>query len=162
MPEHLYNYGEIHNLGIGRGTLTEEERFKINEHVMQSLMMLEQLPLPKSMRRVPEYAGTHHETLVGSGYPRKLTEAELSVPMRIMCIADVFEALTASDRPYKKAKTLSESIKILSFMKKDQHVDPVLFDLFLTSGVYQRYAEKYLKPEQIDAVDISKYVTGQS
>ena len=162
VPEHLYNYGEIHNLGISRGTLTEEERFKINEHVMQSLMMLEQLPLPKSMKRIPQYAGTHHETLVGSGYPRKLTVAELSVPMRIMCIADVFEALTASDRPYKKAKTLSESIKILSFMKKDQHVDPVLFDLFLTSGVYQRYAEKYLKPEQIDAVDISKYVTGQS
>jgi HD-GYP domain-containing protein (c-di-GMP phosphodiesterase class II) len=158
VPENLYNYGEVYNLGIGRGTLTEEERFKINEHVMQSLMMLEQLPLPKSMRRIPEYAGTHHETLIGTGYPRKLTEAELSIPMRIMAIADVFEALTASDRPYKKAKTLSESIKILSFFKKDRHIDPVLFDLFLTSGVYQRYAEKYLRPEQIDAVDVSKFV----
>ena len=167
VPEHLYNYGEVYNLSVSRGTLTEEERFKINEHVMQSLMMLEQLPLPKNMRRVPEYAGTHHETLVGSGYPRKLTEAELSVPMRIMAIADVFEALTASDRPYKKAKTLSESIKILSesikilsFFKKDKHIDPALFDLFLTSGVYKRYAEKYLLPEQIDEVDVSQYVSG--
>lgn len=158
VPEHLYNYGEVYNLGIGRGTLTEEERFKINEHVMQSLMMLEQLPLPKSLQRIPEYAGTHHETLIGTGYPRKLTDAELSVPMRIMAIADVFEALTASDRPYKKTKTLSESIRILAGFKKDRHIDPHLFDLFLTSGIYLRYAEKYLKPEQIDAVDISQFV----
>lgn len=158
VPENLYNYGEIYNLSIGRGTLTEEERFKINEHVMQSLIMLEQLPLPKNMRRVPEYAGTHHETLIGTGYPRKLTAAELSVPTRIMAIADIFEALTASDRPYKQAKTLSESIKILSFFKKDKHIDPDLFDLFLTSGVYKRYAEKYLPPEQIDEVDIGKFV----
>ncbi|MBK6742957.1 MAG: GAF domain-containing protein [Hydrogenophilales bacterium] len=158
VPEHQYNRGEIHNLAIGRGTLTEEERFKINEHVMQSLMMLEQLPLPKNLRRVPEYAGTHHETLTGTGYPRKLGEADLDIPMRIMAIADIFEALTASDRPYKKAKTLSESIKILSFFKKDRHIDPALFDLFLTSGVYRRYAEKYLRPEQIDAVDIASYI----
>jgi len=158
VPKDLYNYGEVYNLSVARGTLTEEERFKINEHVMQSLMMLEQLPLPKNLRRVPEYAGTHHETLVGTGYPRKLTEGDLSVPMRIMAIADIFEALTASDRPYKKAKTLSESIKILSFFKKDKHIDPALFDLFLTSGVYKRYAEKFLLPEQIDEVDIAKFV----
>ncbi|MDI1247008.1 MAG: GAF domain-containing protein [Rhodoferax sp.] len=159
VPEHLYNYGELYNLSVGRGTLTEEERFKINEHVIHSLMMLEQLPLPKNLKRVPEYAGTHHETLTGSGYPRKLTAAELSVPMRIMAIADIFEALTACDRPYKKAKTLSESIKILSFFKKDGHIDPVLFDLLLTSGVYKRYAEKYLLPEQIDEVDISRFIS---
>jgi HD-GYP domain-containing protein (c-di-GMP phosphodiesterase class II) len=125
---------------------------------MQSMMMLEQLPLPKSMRRIPEYAGTHHETLIGSGYPRKMGEAEITIPMRIMAIADVFEALTASDRPYKKTKTLSESINVLSFLKKDKHIDPALFDLLLTSGVYKRYAEKYLLQEQIDEVDISKYV----
>ena len=159
VPEHLYNYGELYNLSVGRGTLTEEERFKINEHVIQSLMMLEQLPLPKNLKRIPEYAGTHHETLIGTGYPRKLTEAELSVPMRIMAIADVFEALTASDRPYKKAKTLSEAIKILSFFKKDKHLDPDLFDLFLTSGIYLKYAERFLKPEQIDEVDIDAYVS---
>jgi HD-GYP domain-containing protein (c-di-GMP phosphodiesterase class II) len=159
VPQHLYNQGELYNLGIGRGTLTEEERFKINEHVMQSLMMLEKLPFPKNLRRVPEYAGTHHETLIGTGYPRKLSEAELSVPMRIMALADIFEALTASDRPYKKAKTLSEAIKILSFFKKDRHIDPTLFDLFLTSGVYLRYAEKYLRPEQIDKVDVSGFLS---
>jgi HD-GYP domain-containing protein (c-di-GMP phosphodiesterase class II) len=158
VPEHLYNYGELYNLSIGRGTLTEEERFKINEHVIYSLVMLEQLPLPKNLKRVPRYAGTHHETLVGSGYPRKLAEAELTIPMRIMAIADIFEALTACDRPYKKAKTLSESIKILSFFKKDRHIDPDLFDLLLTSGVYKHYAEKFLLPEQIDEVDVSKYV----
>ena len=158
VPENLYNYGEVYNLSIGRGTLTEEERFKITEHVMQSLMMLEKLPLPKNMRRIPEYAGTHHENLIGSGYPRKMVEAEITIPMRIMAIADVFEALTASDRPYKKTKTLSESINVLSFFKKDRHIDPALFDLLLTSGVYRRYAEKYLLQEQIDEVDISKYV----
>ena len=158
VPKHLYNHGETYNLSIGRGTLTEEERFKINEHVIHSLVMLEQLPLPKNLKRVPEYAGTHHETLAGTGYPRRLTAEQLTVPMRIMAIADVFEALTASDRPYKKAKTLSESIKILSFFKKDRHIDPDLFDLFLSSGVYKRYAERFLLPEQIDEIDISKYL----
>ena len=158
VPEHLYNYGEVYNLSISRGTLTEEERFKINEHVMQSLIMLEQLPLPKSLKRVPEFAGTHHETLIGTGYPRKLTGADLDIPMRIMAIADIFEALTASDRPYKKAKTLSESIKILASFRKDQHIDGDLFELLLTSGVYQRYAEKYLKPEQIDEVNVTQYL----
>ncbi len=159
VPQHLYNFGEIYNLSIGRGTLTEEERFKINEHIIQTIVMLESMPFPRDLRRVPEYAGTHHETLVGTGYPRRLTKEGLSIPARITAIADIFEALTASDRPYKKAKTLSESVKILSFFKKDNHIDPDLFDLFLKSGVFLRYAERYLKPEQIDEVDISKYVS---
>ncbi|MBF0185125.1 MAG: GAF domain-containing protein [Magnetococcales bacterium] len=159
VPEHLYNYGELYNLSIGRGTLTEEERFKINEHVIQTIIMLESLPLPKELQRVPEYAGSHHETLIGSGYPRKWDKTQLTVPARIMAIADIFEALTASDRPYKKAKKLSEAVKILFFFKKDGHIDPLLFDLFLTSGVYKRYAEKYLLPEQIDEVDVARYVS---
>ncbi len=150
VPEHLYNFGEIYNLAVARGTLTEEERFKINEHIIQTIVMLDSMPFPKHLKRVPEYAGTHHETLTGSGYPKKLTEGELSVPSRIMAIADIFEALTASDRPYKKAKTLSESVKILSFFKKDRHIDGELFDLFLKTGVYKRYGEKYLKPEQVE------------
>jgi HD-GYP domain-containing protein (c-di-GMP phosphodiesterase class II) len=116
------------------------------------------MPFPKHLKRVPEYAGTHHETMIGTGYPRKLDAAGLSIPSRIMAIADIFEALTASDRPYKKGKTLSESVKILSFFKKDKHIDPVLFDLFLASGIYKRYAERYLKPEQIDEVDVTKFV----
>jgi HD-GYP domain-containing protein (c-di-GMP phosphodiesterase class II) len=159
VPEHLYNLGEIHNLSIGRGTLTEEERFKINEHIMQTIAMLEAMRFPKHLRRVPEYAGTHHETLKGTGYPRKLDQDQLSVPARIMAIADIFEALTASDRPYKASKSLSESVKILSFFKKDGHIDPDLFDLFLTSGVYQRFAERFMSAEQIDSVDIQQYVT---
>ena len=157
-PEHLYNFGEIYNLSIGRGTITAEERFKINEHIVQTIMMLETLPLPKSLKRAPEYAGTHHETLTGSGYPRRLGADDLSVPARIMAIADIFEALTAADRPYKTAKTLSESVKILSFFKKDGHIDPDLFDLFLTSGLFRRYGERFLRPEQLDDVDIARFV----
>ncbi|MGE4278908.1 MAG: HD domain-containing phosphohydrolase [Magnetospirillum sp.] len=162
IPDNLYNFGEVYNLAVSRGTLSEEERFKINEHIMQTIAMLEKLPFPKHMKRVPEYAGTHHETMIGTGYPRKLTSDQLSVPSRIMAIADIFEALTASDRPYKKAKTLSESVKILSFFKKDKHIDPDLFDLFLTSGVYREYAQRFLLPEQMDEVDIDQYLTKQA
>jgi HD-GYP domain-containing protein (c-di-GMP phosphodiesterase class II) len=157
VPEYLYNQGELYNLCVARGTLTAEDRYKINEHIMQTIVMLEQLPLPKNLRRVPEYAGTHHETLRGSGYPRGLAREQLSVPARIMAIADIFEALTACDRPYKKAKTLSESIAILAQLKDNDHIDPDLFDLFLTSGLYLRYGERYLKPEQMDAIDIAAY-----
>jgi HD-GYP domain-containing protein (c-di-GMP phosphodiesterase class II) len=136
VPEHLYNYGEIYNLCIEKGTLTDEERFKINEHVIMSIKMLEQLPYPEHMARIPEYAGTHHESMIGTGYPRRFTKDDLSVPSRIMVIADIFEALTASDRPYKKGKTLSEAIKIMSFMKKDEQIDAELFELFLRSNSF--------------------------
>ena len=158
VPTHLYNYGEIYNLCIERGTLTTEERFKIQEHVIMSIKMLEQLPYTDDMKRIPEYAGTHHETLIGTGYPRALSAEDLSVPAKIMAIADVFEALTASDRPYKKGKTLSQALKIMSFMKKDQHIDGELFALFLRSGIYTVYAQEHLKPEQIDEVDIESYL----
>jgi HD-GYP domain-containing protein (c-di-GMP phosphodiesterase class II) len=159
VPEHLYNYGEVYNLCIERGTLSEEERYKINEHVIMSIKMLERIPFPEGMKKIPEYAGTHHETLIGTGYPRMLTKEELSIPARIMAIADIFEALTASDRPYKKAKTLSESIKIMSFMVKDQHIDADLFKLFLSSGVYKQYANRFLQADQIDDVDIGSYLS---
>lgn len=159
VPEHLYDFGEVYNLAIERGTLSAEERFKINEHVVQTIMMLESMPFPKQLQRVPEYAGTHHETLMGDGYPRKMTVDRLSIPARIMAIADIFEALTASDRPYKKAKTLSEAVKILSTFKKNQHIDAELFDLFLSSGVHKRFAEQFLKAEQLDDVDISEFLT---
>lgn len=158
VPKNLYDYGEVYNLCIEKGTLTQEERYKINEHVIMSIKMLENIPFPKELSRVAEYAGTHHETLIGTGYPRQLSDKDLSIPARIMAIADIFEALTASDRPYKKAKTLSTSIKIMSFMVKDQHIDLDLFKLFLSSGVYKAYAEEYLDPEQIDEVDISEYL----
>ncbi len=158
VPEHLYNYGEIYNLCIEKGTLTQEERFKIQEHVIMTIKMLERLPYPENMQKIPEYAGTHHETMNGTGYPRQLYKEDLSIPARIMAIADIFEALTASDRPYKKGKTLSESIKIMSFMKKDEHIDAEIFKLFLRSGIYLEYAKRYLKPEQIDDVKVEKYL----
>jgi HD-GYP domain-containing protein (c-di-GMP phosphodiesterase class II) len=159
VPEHKWNRGELYNLSIGRGTLTEEERYVINDHMAQTIKGLTALPFPRHLRSVPEIAGGHHEKMDGTGYPRRLKRDEMSVPARTMAIADIFEALTAGDRPYKKAKTLSESIRIMGFMKKDRHIDPDLFDLFLRSGVYLRYAERYCAPEQIDGVDIAPYLT---
>lgn len=157
VPEHKYNLGEIYNLCISRGTLTEEERFKINDHIVQTIVMLESLPFPKHLARVPEIAGGHHEKMDGTGYPKQLRGEQMSIPARVMAIADVFEALTAADRPYKPAKKLSESVKIMSFMVKDDHLDPDLFRLFLESGVYKAYADKFLLPEQIDDVDVAQY-----
>lgn len=159
IPEYAYNRGELHNLLIQRGTLTQEERFKINEHIILTIKMLEQLPFTDNLKNVPEYAGSHHETMIGTGYPRKLTKEEISLPARIMAIADIFEALTACDRPYKKAKTLNESIKIMYFMAKDGHIDKDLFKLFLNSKIHLRYADVYLKKEQVDEVDIEKYLS---
>jgi HD-GYP domain-containing protein (c-di-GMP phosphodiesterase class II)/HAMP domain-containing protein len=158
VPKYAFNYGELYNLSVARGTLTEEERFKINEHIIQTIVLLNQLPFPRELRRVPTWAGNHHEKLDGTGYPRGLTAEDLSRPERIMAIADIFEALTASDRPYKKAKTLSESIRIMSFMCRDGHICPDLFALFLRSGVYLEYARAFLAPEQIDDVDVAQYL----
>lgn len=158
VPEHLYNLGELYNLGIARGTLTAEDRFKINEHMISTIRMLEGLPFPKELARVPLYASTHHETMKGTGYPRKLAGADLSIPERILAVADIFEALTAADRPYKKAKSVSASIDILYKMMLDDHVDRDVFELLLTSGTYQQYAQQYLAAEQIDQVDIQRYL----
>lgn len=154
-----YDFGEIYNLSIRKGTLNKEERRKINDHISVTIDMLESLPFPKNLKNVPEYAGGHHEKMDGSGYPRGLSKKDLSLPARMMAIADIFEALTASDRPYKKAKKISESLKIMMLMKNDQHIDPDLFELFLTAGVWKEYAEKFLKPEQIDDVDITRFMS---
>ncbi|TXH99932.1 MAG: GAF domain-containing protein [Rhizobium sp.] len=158
VPEYLYNHGELYNLSVQRGTLTKEERFKVNEHIIHTLRMLEGAQFPAHLRRVPEYAGTHHETLDGGGYPRSLKGDQLSVPARIMAIADIFEALTAADRPYKTPKPLSESLRILQGLKNKGKIDADLFALFLQSGVYRRYAERFLQPEQIDVSDITPYL----
>ncbi len=158
VPDNMYNRGEIHNLCIPRGTLTDEERFKINEHVIQSIIMLEHLPFPKHLRHVPEYACAHHEAMNGRGYPRGLSARDMSIPARIMAVADVFEALTAADRPYKPAKTLSEAVDILAGFRDRQHIDGDIFALFLKAGLHLRYAERFLKPEQIDAVDVNRYL----
>lgn len=158
IPKNYNNLGELYNLSIIKGTLNHEERYKINEHIIMSIRMLSELPFMDNLKNVPEYACAHHETMKGEGYPRKLTKEQISLPARIIAIADIFEALTANDRPYKKAKTISEAIKILSMLRKDEHIDGDLFELFLRSGVYMQYAQKYLKAEQIDEVDISQYL----
>jgi hypothetical protein len=158
VPEHLYNLGEIYNLSISRGTLTAEDRFKINEHMISTIKMLESLPFPEELKNVPRYASTHHETMRGSGYPRKLPGEQLSIPERILAVADVFEALTASDRPYKKAKPVSVAVDILHKMVLDNHIDRDCFELFIRDKVYLQYAEKFLSPVQIDKVDTGKYM----
>ncbi len=152
----LLSEDEIDNLCIARGTLNAQERAVINNHIVATIKMLEALPFPKHLRNVPEYAGGHHERMDGKGYPRGLKREQMSVQARIMAIADIFEALTAADRPYKSAKRLSESLAILGKMKKDQHVDPDLFDIFINQKVYLRYAEHYLSPQQIDISDPSE------
>jgi len=147
---------EVRNLTIRAGTLTEDERKIINHHIVATIKMLESLPWPRHLTNVPEYAGGHHERMDGKGYPRGLTREQMSVQARCMGIADIFEALTAKDRPYKKGKTLSESLQILGRMKENHHVDPDLFDVFVRRKVYRRYAEMFLDKEQMDEVDESK------
>ncbi len=149
----LLDDDEVINLSIQRGTLNDKEREVINNHIVATIKMLESLPFPKNLQKVPEYAGGHHEKMDGSGYPRGLHKEEMSVQARIMAIADIFEALTASDRPYKKGKKLSECLKIMGFMKKNQHIDPDLFEIFIRERVYLDYAEAFLDPEQIDEID---------
>jgi HD-GYP domain-containing protein (c-di-GMP phosphodiesterase class II) len=146
---------EVDNLNISRGTLTTEERKIISSHIDATIAMLEALPYPKYLQHVPEYAGGHHEHMDGSGYPKGLTREQMSVPARVMGIADIFEALTAKDRPYKKPMPLSQALAILGKAKLDNHIDPDLFDVFIHEKVYLRYAEKFLAPQQIDEVDVT-------
>jgi outer membrane murein-binding lipoprotein Lpp len=147
---------EVENLTIRSGTLTKAEREIINHHIDVTIMMLESLPWPRHLKNVPEYAGGHHERMDGKGYPRGLTREQMSVQARVMGIADIFEALTAKDRPYKKGKTLTESLTILGKFKMSGHIDPELFDIFIHEKVYLDYAKQFLPPEQIDEVDLSK------
>ncbi len=147
---------EVENLTIRAGTLTAAEREIINHHIDVTIKMLESLPWPRHLKNVPEYAGGHHERMDGKGYPRGLTREQMSVQARVMGIADIFEALTAKDRPYKKGKTLTESLTILGKFKLGGHIDPDLFDVFIREKVYLEYAKKFLAPEQIDEVDLGK------
>lgn len=154
LPPQEAHLGELHNLSIQRGTLTSEDRFKINDHIVQTIIMLSGLPFPPHLARVPMIAGSHHEKLDGTGYPRRLKAAELTLADRVMTLADIFEALTAADRPYKPPKTLSESLKIMTHMVRDRHIDAEVFRFFLTSGVWREYAEQFLAPAQRDVVDV--------
>ena len=152
-PRPFLSADELENLTIRKGTLTRAERDIINHHIIMTIKMLEALPWPKHLVRVPEYAGGHHERMDGKGYPRGLKREEMSVQARIMGIADIFEALTAGDRPYKLGKTLSESIRILGLMMQDNHIDSDIFEIFLRERVYLRYAKRFLPPAQIDSID---------
>lgn len=153
VPQYKFNRGELHNLSIARGTLTAEERYIINHHIVQTILMLDRLPFPKHLQNVTEIAGGHHEKMDGTGYPKRLTREQMSLPARMMAVADIFEALTAVDRPYKKGKTLSEALNIMAGMCKGAHIDPQLFALFIRAGIYRRYAERFMQAEQIDQVD---------
>ena len=148
---------EVENLTIRAGTLTSSERNIINHHIVATIKMLEQLPWPKHLRNVPEYAGGHHERMDGKGYPKGLTRDQMSVQARAMGIADIFEALTAKDRPYKPGMKLSQAMGIMNKFKLNGHIDPDLFDIFVNKGVYQSYAEQFLDPWQIDEVKLQDW-----
>lgn len=153
-----YNRGELYNLSIKHGTLNAEERFIINDHIIQTITMLNHLPYPDHLKQVPEIACGHHERVDGQGYPRGLAEHQLSIPARVMAIADVFEALTSSDRPYKKAKDLTESIEIMTHMATSGHIDPTLYLIFLEKRLDQEYAALFLSDEQITTFDREAHI----
>ena len=150
---HLLNDNEVENLQISRGTLNRKEREIINNHVSMTIKMLESLPYPKHLKNVPEFAGCHHEKMDGTGYPNKLKGNQMSIPARMIAIADIFEALTAGDRPYKKGMSLSRALKILGRMKLENHIDPDLFDVFIDKKIYLIYAKKHLNEDQIDEIN---------
>lgn len=158
-PELLYNRGELYSLLVKRGTLNPEERYKINEHIMQSSLMMDKLNFPKHLKNVPEIACGHHEKMDGTGYPKGLTSEQMSPLAKMMAISDIFEALTSDDRPYKKPNTLSQSLEIMSKMRDQQHIDSELFDLFVENGVYKEYAVKYLDNKQIDSIQPEEFLS---
>jgi hypothetical protein len=144
---------EVKNLTINKGTLTEEEREVIKNHATVSVAMLEKMHFPKNLAAIPEIAGCHHETMDGRGYPKRLRKEQMSIMARLMGIADIFEALTAADRPYKKGKPLSESLTLLAKMSHQHVIDHEIFEIFVRLEVYLTYAHMFLQPEQIDTID---------
>lgn len=146
----ILNDNEKYNLSIRKGTLTDEEKNIMNSHADLSYEMLSTLPFPKKYANVLDIAANHHEKLNGKGYPRGLSEKDLTLEDRIMVLADIFEALTSSDRPYKDAKKLSEVFRILSFMVKDNEIDGELVKFFHENEVLQQYAMEELNPAQMD------------
>ena len=152
---------EVRNLNIAKGTLLPEERDIINDHISITIDMLEELPYPKKLKNIPEFAGGHHEKMDGTGYPKGLKGDHMSPQAKIMAIADIYEALTAADRPYKEGKKLSQAMRIMGFMKNDYHIDEDLFEIFVHSGVYKKYANEYVSPNQLDNVDEKSVLGGK-
>ena len=160
-PEQLstpYNSGELTNIKIPQGTINDKERSKINEHITTTINILKSLPFPTELSNIVEYAGSHHERVDGKGYPYGLKGEQMSIPAKIMAIADVYEALTAKDRPYKEPKKLSEALKIMRDMKNEGHLDPDLYELFIKSGVYMDYAKEYIDKNQIDEINPEEFL----
>ena len=151
--QNFLSENEVYNLTIPRGTLTPEERQVINDHIVVTINMLDELPYPKHLKNIPEFAGGHHEKMDGTGYPKGLKADQMSPQAKIMAIADIYEALTAADRPYKDGKKLSQAMRIMGFMKNDYHIDEDLFEIFVNSGVYKKYAEDHVASNQIDQID---------
>ena len=149
---------ELYNLKIRKGTINQEERNKINDHVRVTIEMLKALYFTQDLKNVVEYAGCHHERVDGNGYPNQLKGDEMSVPARIMAIADIFEALTANDHSYKEPKKLSKVLRIMQNMKNTGHIDPDLYRVFLNRGVYREYAESYMDPNQVDEIVVENYL----
>jgi len=156
MEEPIISEEENYMLTTAEGTITPDERVILNKHVETTGRMLGSLHYPKTLRNVPFFAQSHHELMDGKGYPRGLTGDQIPIQGRIITIADIFEALTAKNRPYKKGRTLMEALYILGSMKQEGSIDPDIFDLFISEKVYLRYAEKYLSKEQIDEIVLSK------
>lgn len=149
-PEPLLTENELYNLSIRKGNLTPEERKVIENHALMTIKLLERLPFPKRLRNVPAIAGAHHEKLNGRGYPLGLTAEQIPLQARIMALADVFEALTAKDRPYKQPKKMSEVLKILGYMVKDGELDADVVNFFLENKMHVEYAKQHLEPFQLD------------
>ena len=153
-----YNQGELTNLKIPQGTINDEERKKINEHIVSTIDILKSLPFPSELENIVEFAGGHHERIDGKGYPKGLTGNQMSIPAKIIAIADIFEALTAKDRPYKKAKKLSEVLRIMQEMKNTGHIDPDLYHIFVSRGVYLDYAKEYIDKGQLDEFNPEEFL----
>ena len=144
---------EENNLKIARGTLSDSDRHIMNEHVVLSYELLNKLPYPNHLKKVPFYAGCHHEKIDGSGYPNGYSGDKLPLQARVIAIADVFEGLTAPDRPYKKGYSLSKAMNILKNMVSDNEIDSSLFKLFINEQVYLNYAKNHVDSGQIDKID---------
>jgi len=154
----LLTQSEVDVLCIERGTLSHKERGIINKHIDVTITLLESLPFPKRLKKVPEIAGGHHEKIDGTGYPKKLTGNQMSIPAKMMAISDIFEALTSADRPYKEPMKMSQALGILKKMKDHRHIDADLYQVFIRQGVWMQYAEQFMQKEQMDVIDASIYL----
>ena len=150
-PENVIPRDDVSNLKTFRGTLNPEERKIMENHVKSTIRLLSSIPWPHRFSRLVEYAGHHHEKLNGTGYPNRISAESLSIPARILGIADRFEGMSAPDRPYRsKSMTLSRVLSIMQSMCKEGEIDPELYDVFIESKIYIIYGKKYLDATLVD------------